>query len=73
MSDGLHVDILNMLIQVSHSERAFIEFICHYFELLGREVDIDGKAGLGAVLDAILGKTLVDRVLRVHVVDNLVT
>ena len=46
--------------------------ICHMLQLLGREVHVDCKARLLAVLDAKLLNALLDGVVRVQEVDDLV-
>lgn len=61
-----------MLVEIGcHRTCKPLQLISHYLDLLGREIDVNREARLSAVFNAKLLNTLLDRVLRVHEVDDL--
>ena len=62
-----------MLVNIaSHCMSESFELRCDNFDLLRWEININRKAGFLAIFDAKFLQTLLDRVLRVHEVDNFV-
>ena len=72
--NALHILPLQMSVQVRHLLSCeSLQLGTHSFKLSRREVDKHSKESVLAVLDAILGQTLLNGVLRVHEVNDLVT